>query len=68
MSTDPTPADRQQLKVKEFMSLLPLTLAVAGLPDAEPSHHFTEGQLDARATTIRQAYKIARQVILDIAK
>lgn len=60
--------DRQQMKVKEFMGLLPLTLAVAGLPEAEPGKHFNEGQLEARATTIRAAYKVARQIILDIVK
>ncbi|MCS7045661.1 MAG: hypothetical protein NZO58_04830 [Gemmataceae bacterium] len=61
-------ADRQQQKVREFMSLLPLTLAVAGLPDCEPGRHFNEGQMDARATTIKAAYKIARQIVHDIAK
>lgn len=66
MSTEA--ADRQQLKVREFMSLLPLTLAVAGLSQAGPSQHFNEGQMEARATTLRAAYKIARQIVLDIAK
>jgi hypothetical protein len=60
--------DRQQQKVQEFLRLMPLTLAVAGLPEAEPGHHLSEGQMEARATSIRTAYKIARQVILDIAK
>jgi hypothetical protein len=60
--------DRQQQKVKEFMSLLPLTLAVAGLPEGEPGKHFTESQLEARATTIKMAYKIARNIVLDVAK
>jgi hypothetical protein len=60
--------DRQQQKVQEFMRLLPLTLAVAGLPDAEAGRHFNEGQMDARSTTIRSAYKVARQIILDVAK
>lgn len=61
-------ADKQQQKVREFMSLLPLTLAVAGLPDCEAGRHFTEGQMDARATTIKTAYKIARQIVIDVAK
>ncbi len=60
--------ERQQQKAKEFMSLLSLTLAVAGMPDCEPGKHFTESQLEARAMTIRIAYKIARQLIVDIAK
>jgi hypothetical protein len=61
-------ADRQQQKVREFMSLLPLTLAIAGLPEADPGKHFNEGQMEARSTTLRTAYKIARQIVLDVAK
>lgn len=60
--------DRQQQKVQEFLKLLPLTLAIAGLPAAEPGRHFNEGQMDARATTLKTAYKIARQIILEMAK
>ena len=60
--------DRQQQKVQEFLRLLPLTVAVAGLPEVEPGKHLNEGQMEARATTIRTAYKLARQIILDIAK
>ena len=60
--------DRQQQKVQEFLRLLPLTLAVAGLPEGEPGRHLNEGQMEARATTIRTAYKVARQIILDVAQ
>ena len=60
--------DRQQQKVREFMSLLPLTLAIAGLPDSEQGKHLNEGQMDARATTLKIAYKIARQIVIDIVK
>lgn len=60
--------ERQQQKAKEFMSLLPLTALLAGLPPCEPGKHFTDSQLEARATSVRMAYKIARQVIMDIAK
>jgi hypothetical protein len=60
--------DRQQQKVKEFMGLLPLTLAIAGLPPAEPGSHLTEGQLEARATSIKLAYKVARHLIMDVVK
>lgn len=64
----PESGDKQQQKVREFMSLLPLTLAVAGLPEAEHGKYFSEGQMDARSTAIRSAYKIARQLILDVVK
>jgi hypothetical protein len=60
--------DQQQQKIREFMSLLPLTLAIAGLPDCEPGKHLNEGQMDARGTSIKAAYKIARQVVIDLAK
>jgi hypothetical protein len=50
------------------MQLLPLTLEIAGLPHAEPGKYYNDGQMEARATTIRAAYKIARQIILEIAK
>jgi hypothetical protein len=61
-------ADRQQQKVTEFMRLLPLALAIAGLPEAEPGKYFNEGQMENRAASLRSAYKVARQVILEIAK
>lgn len=67
MSTEAS-ADRQQQKYREFMGLLPLTLAVAGLPDAEPTKLFSEGQMEARATAIRTAYKIARLILMDVVK
>ena len=60
--------DRQRQKMNEFMQLLPLTLAIAGLPDCELGRHFNEGQMDIRASTLRNAYKIARQLILEVAK
>lgn len=67
MSVDPA-AERQQQRAREFMSLLPLTLAIAGLPEGEHGKVFTEGQLESRATTIKTAYRIARQVVVDITK
>jgi len=60
--------DRQQQKINEFMRLLPLTQAIAGLPEAELGKHFNEGQMEVRGITLRLAYKIARQLILEIAK
>jgi hypothetical protein len=73
MSTDAgVPAsgspDRSQQKQREFMQLLPVTLAIAGLPNAELGKHFSEGQMDVRATTLRQAFRFARQLLLDVSK
>ncbi|HEY7425498.1 MAG TPA: hypothetical protein VH682_14805 [Gemmataceae bacterium] len=67
MSSD-VPIDRQQQKVAEFLRLLPLTAEIAGLPKSEPGRHFNEGQMEVRATTLKLAYKLARQLILDVAK
>jgi hypothetical protein len=66
MSTDTT--DARQTKYREFMSLLPLTVAIAGLPEAEAGKYYTEGQMENRAANLRLAYKIARQVIQEVVK
>ena len=68
MSNDPTPVDKQRQKINEFMQLLPLTLAIAGLPVVESGKHLNEGQMEIRASTIRNAFKLARQLLLDVAK
>jgi hypothetical protein len=60
--------DRQQQKVAEFLRLLPLTAEIAGLPHSEHAKHYNEGQMETRANTLRAAYKIARQLVLDVAK
>ncbi len=66
MSTESV--DRQQQKAREFMSLLPLTLELAGLARVEAGKIFNDGQLDSRAISIRAAYKVARQIITDVSK
>jgi len=66
MSTDTT--DARQVKYREFMSLLPLTSALAGLPPAEPGKYFSEGQMENRAANLRLAYKVARQLIQEVIK
>jgi hypothetical protein len=65
MSTDPL--DRQQQKINEFLRLLPLTLEIAGMPKSDPGRNFNEGQMEVRLTTLRTAYKLARQLILEVA-
>jgi hypothetical protein len=65
MSSDPT-VQQQQMKQKEFVSLLPLIFEIAGLPKAEPGRHFTPDQMEVRCTTLKNAYKAARQLVLEI--
>lgn len=54
-----TSSDLQQ-KYRQFLDLLPLTVALAGLPQSE-GRLFSEDQLSARAITVRLAYKVARE-------
>jgi hypothetical protein len=51
----------QQRRYREFLDLMPLTLALAGLPPSEPGKYYSEEQIEARVFTIRHAYKLARQ-------
>lgn len=60
--------DRQQQEIRNFVNLLPLTLEIAGLARVEPGKHFNEGQMEVRANTVRNAYKLARKLIRDVAK
>lgn len=66
MTPENSSPDRQRQKINEFLQLLPLTMAIAGLPPTAPGSYFTEGQLEARATAIRNAYKVARQTLMQV--
>lgn len=59
---DPTATDPAlQQKYRQFLDLMPLTLALAGLPTSEGKLYGSE-QIEARAMTVRAAYRIAREV------
>jgi hypothetical protein len=53
-------ADLQQ-KYRQFLDLMPLTIALSGLPMSE-GRLYSEDQLEARAITVRLAYKVARNL------
>ena len=55
------PSDVQR-KYREFLDLLPLTLALAGLPPSDHGRYFTAEQIESRLFTVRPAWKAARQV------
>src|SRR5437899_1289249 len=65
MSDGVTP-EMKQNRMKEFMSLLPLTLELAGLPKSEPGRLFSADQIEARLMSVRTAYKLARNFLKDI--
>lgn len=52
----------QQRRYKEFLDLMPLTLALAGLPPSEHGRYFTAEQIESRIFTVKHAYKSARQL------
>ncbi len=52
----------QQKKYREFLDLMPLTIALAGLPHSERGKYYTDEQIESRIFTIRHAYNQARQL------
>jgi len=60
--------DRQQQEIRNFMSMLPVTVEIAGLPSTEPGRFLNEGQMEVRATNLRNAYKVAKKLMRDVAK
>ena len=60
-------SDSQQ-KYKEFLDLLPLTIALAGLPSSEHGKYYGEEQIEARLFTIRHAYRAARSIAREATK
>jgi hypothetical protein len=65
MSADPTSETRNQ-RIKEFLQILPLSVEIAGLPAGDPNRLNTPDQMEVRANIIRNAYKIARQLLKEI--
>jgi len=58
---EPSSGDTQR-RYREFLDLLPLTLALAGLPQSEQGKYYTEDQIESRLFTVKHAWKAARQV------
>ncbi len=52
-----------QRRYKEFLDLLPLTLALAGLPHSETGKYYNEEQIETRLFAVRHAYKAARGLV-----
>jgi hypothetical protein len=59
VSEQPNAGSDLQQRYRQFLDLMPLTLSLAGLPTSE-GRLFTEEQIEARAITIRAAYRVAR--------
>ena len=53
-------------RYKEFMDLLPLTLALAGLPTSESGRYYTEEQIETRLFAVKHAHKAAKNLVREI--
>ena len=53
-------AQETQRRYKEFLDLMPLTLALAGLPQSERGKYYSEEQIESRLFVMCHAYKAAR--------
>lgn len=62
--------DEETLKrrYREFLDLLPLTTAIAGLPTNTTPRSFTQEQMEARAQVLVSAFKLARQCVREAIK
>ena len=65
MSTD---EDAMKRRYKEFLDLMPLTIAIAGLTENPGPRSLTSDQREARAQGLQSAFKIARQTARDVIK
>lgn len=60
--------DALKRRYQEFLQLMPLTIAIAGLGTSEGTRNFTSDQLQARAQVIGNAFRLARQVVRESIK
>jgi hypothetical protein len=62
--------DEEALKrrYREFLDLLPLTIAIAGLATSEGGRNYTSEQMQARAQVLGNAFKFARQTAREAMK
>lgn len=67
MSQEVTP-EMKQARMKDFIQLLPLTMELAGLPKCHPDRLFTADQIEARITSLKIAYKSAKQLMREVAE
>ncbi len=60
--------DATKRRYREFLDLMPLTEAIAGLPVNNSSRSLTHEQMEARAQTLANAFKLAKQTVREAVK
>lgn len=63
---DSQATQQAQQRFQQFVQLLPLTLAIAGLPPADHGKYFNDDQMDLRVRNLRIAFKHARGLAREI--
>jgi hypothetical protein len=54
--------DAIKRRYREFLDLMPLTVAIAGLPPSTGIINYSADQMELRSQTLATAFKLARQV------
>jgi hypothetical protein len=49
-------------RYREFLELMPLTIAIAGLPDSQSPFNYSPEQMETRIHTLSAAFKMAKQL------
>lgn len=60
--------DALKRRYKEFLDLMPLTIAIAGLSHNTTTRSFTTDQMEARGQILSSAFKVARQTAREALK
>lgn len=60
--------DAIKRRYREFLELLPLAVAIAGLPVNMGPRSLTHEQMEARAQVMAGAFKLARQTVREAIK
>jgi hypothetical protein len=60
--------DSLKRRYKEFLDLLPLSIAIAGLTENAGPRSLTTDQMEARAQVLTSAFKIARKTVRGVIK
>jgi hypothetical protein len=57
-------SDEETIKrrYREFLELMPLTIAIAGLPDSQSPFNYSADQMEIRIHTLGIAFKLAKQL------
>lgn len=53
-------------RYREVLDLMPLTLAIGGLPPSEGTFYFNSEQMEIRANTLAAAFKFAKQMVREV--